>query len=90
MTRRTGFTIVEVIIVIAVIGLAAVVGWRVWEANKSTAFDHSQAGSSSIRPASEIAPKVSSDADLDKADKALDATNIDGTEAKQLDAETNF
>lgn len=85
MKNHKGFSIVEVVIVLAIVGLIALIGWRVWEANQFTT-DGSQSGTTQ----SEAAPEINSESDLDTADQTLDATNVEGQEAKQLDSETRF
>lgn len=84
MTRSNkGFSIVEIVIVIAIIALIGLIGFRVWDANQSTTeqTDTTQ---------TDTAPSVNSDEDLDKADSALDETNLEGSESQQLDTETSF
>ena len=85
MARNKGFSIVEVVIVIAIVGLLGLVGWRVWDANQTKTADETDTAQSS-----QAAPDVKSDADLDKADAALDAMNVEGNESKQLDSQTSF
>lgn len=86
MTARNtkGFSIVEVVLVLAVLILIGVIGWRVWDANQSTGTEQLDT------PRADSAPKVESNEDLDKANSVLDDTNLEGEEAKQLEAETNF
>lgn len=85
MTRSKGFSIVEVVIVIAILGLVGVIGWRVWSANQT---ETTESGTSQTTDSQ--APDVKTDADLDKADDALNETNIEGSESQQLDTETSF
>ena len=83
MSRNKGFSIVEVVIVIAVIGLIGLIGWRVWDA-QNTGTDQTDTTQT------DTTPDVNSEADLDKADDTLDAMNVEGEEAKQLESETSF
>lgn len=85
MERNKGFSIVEVVIVIAIISLIGVIGWRVWSANQAVTTD-----TDTTQTTEQEVPDVNSDADLDKADDALDETNIEGSESQQLDTETSF
>lgn len=85
MTRNKGFSIVEVVIVIAVIGLIGLIGWRVWDAQQNTGTEQTDTTQTET-----TAPDVNSEADLDKADDTLDAMNVEGEEAKQLESETSF
>lgn len=81
--NNKGFSIVEIVIVVAIIALIGLIGFRVWDANQSTSeqTDTTQ---------TDTAPSVNSDEDLDKADSALDETNLEGSESQQLDTETSF
>lgn len=83
MTRKQGFTIVEVVIILAVVALIGLLGWRVWMANQPTDDGTETVQTQDVQP-------INSDADLDKAAEQLDATNVEGTESQQLDSETNF
>lgn len=79
-----GFSIVEVLIVILVLALVGFIGWKVWDTMNQPTTDE---GTSQQQPASD---DMKSEEDLDKADKTLDDTNVDGTEAQQLELETSF
>lgn len=84
MTRNNkGFSIVEIVIVVAIITLIGLIGFRVWDANQSTSEQ-------TETTQTDTAPSVNSDEDLDKADSALDETNLEGSESQQLDTETSF
>lgn len=83
MAQNKGFSIDEVVIVLAIVGLIGLIGWRVWSANQTT-------GESTETTQSQDARGINSEADLDTADEQLDATNIEGSESQQLDTETSF
>lgn len=80
-TNNKGFSIVEVFIVILVLAVAVFIGWKVWDTMNTPKV------APPIAPASE---EIKTDQDLDKADKTLNDTNIEGDEAQQLDAEVSF
>lgn len=83
--NNKGFGVVEVILVIAVVALIGLIGWRVWTAQQDNDGVEQVDTSNSTE-----APTIKSDEDLDKADKALDETNLEGSESQQLDTETDF
>ena len=84
MARTQGFSIVEVVIVIAVIGLIGLIGWRVWDAQQGE-----NTGQSGTAQQDQV-PEIRNDSDLDKAESSLDATDIEGSETKQLNTQTSF
>jgi len=85
MARNKGFSIVEIVIVLAVLVIIGLIGWRVWDANQA-----STDGTDTTQTTPADAPEVNSDADLDQADRALDETNIEGSESQELDTQTNY
>jgi prepilin-type N-terminal cleavage/methylation domain-containing protein len=86
MTRyNKGFSIVEIVIVVAVLALIGLTGWRVWDANQGV-----ETQDQTDTTQTDTAPAVNSDEDLEKADSALDETNVEGSESQQLDTETSF
>jgi prepilin-type N-terminal cleavage/methylation domain-containing protein len=76
---KKGFTIVEIVIVVAVLAIAGLVAWRVWD------MMHQKAPTP-VQQSEEINSKQ----DLDRAVKTLDETNIDGDESAQLEGELSF
>ena len=87
MSRQSkGFSLVEVMIVVVIVGLLGFIGWRVWDAMQTQPAED-QNGTSQTTPAE---TDVESEADLDEASQTLDATNIEGSEPKQLESETTF
>lgn len=84
--NNKGFGLVEIIIALAIVGLMGFIGWRVWDANQNTTPD----GTQTSRTDSSTPTEVNSDSDLDRAAKTLDATNVEGTESKDLNSQTNF
>lgn len=85
MARNKGFTVVEVIIVLAIVGLVGVIGWRVWTANQEN-----NAGTDTTQIREPETQDINSDADLDTADKALNETNLEGSDSQQLGTQTSF
>lgn len=80
--NEKGFGVIEVLLIIGVVAVIGLLGWTFWNANN---------GNSSISDQKAVqAPAVKSSEDLNTADKALDATDVVGTDSQQLDAQTNF
>lgn len=82
--RRNGFTLIEVMIVVLIIGIVGIIGWRVYDVNvnKPTANQSTTAAS--------VPAKIENTSDLDKATQALDNTDVVGDYESQLDTETDF
>jgi predicted negative regulator of RcsB-dependent stress response len=72
-------------IVVLVLGIIGVIGWRVYDANvnKPTV---SQTGT----PTSSVPAEIQSTSDLDKASQALDNTDVVGSYDSQLNTQTDF
>lgn len=85
--NNKGFSIVEVLIIVLVLALVGFIGWKVWDnlANKPAATNDTTTQQETT-PATEVESK----SDLDKVDKTLDDTNVDGNEVQQLDSQVNF
>ena len=84
MARNKGFSIVEVLLIVLVLALAGFLSWKVWDVmNTPKSSDQTTQQQSTD-------DEVKSAEDLDKVDKTLDDTNLEGDEATQLDAETSF
>lgn len=83
MVRNKGFSIVEVLIIVLVLALIGFIGWKVWDSTNNPP--------STDETTTQQAPKeIKTEEDLDKADKTLDETNIEGDEANQLETEVSF
>lgn len=79
-SHKKGFTVVEIVIVVVVLVIAGLIAFRVWDSYNRQAPVTTEQQSEEVQTAE----------DLDKVDKTLDETNIEGDETKQLDAEVNF
>ena len=92
-TNSSGFSVVEVTIVVAVIGILGFAGYNVYNRiqDNKTASNTSQTTENKQSSTSgdvAQAPVVQTNADLDKAGKALDQTNVDASsDDTQLDAD---
>lgn len=93
-TNQSGFSPVELVIVIAIVAVLGFVGYSVYDRQSSKTADVT--GTSQSATASDVAPApaVSSTSSLDEAAATLDQTDPSGTnntDASQLDAQlTNF
>ena len=83
MKRQSGFTLVEIAVVVLVIGLIGFIGLRVW--GSYTAGDVATQNTSAPTVA-----KITSTKDLDSVDKQLDNTDVVGSFESELDSEANF
>lgn len=93
-SNQSGFSTVELVILLVVFGLIGFVGYTVYNQNKST--DNNQTSNSTSQGATandvKAAPAVTSTDDLDRAATALDQTDPDGSssgDSSQLDVELN-
>lgn len=73
--RNKGFSLVEALLIVAVIGIIAFVGWRVWDASQSA--DTGSDVQTSEQTTAENAPAVESSEDLGEAEEFLNNTNVD-------------
>ena len=89
-SSKLGFSIIELVIVVAVVGLGGFLGYTYFAKQKAQVADtaSSQARTADV-PA---APAVNTAADLTTAEKALDSITVGSTsDSSQLDAElVNF
>lgn len=81
---KSGFTLIEVMIIVLVVGIIGVIGWRVYDAyvNKPVA--------NNTPTTSQSAAKIENTSDLDKAVQSLDDTDVVGNYESQLNTETDF
>ena len=82
MRRQSGFTLIEIAIVVLVIGLLAFIGLRVWGS-------YSSGPVATNTPTSDTA-KISSVKDLDSVDKQLDNIDVVGSFESELDSQADF
>jgi prepilin-type N-terminal cleavage/methylation domain-containing protein len=87
---QSGFSPVELVIVLAVVAVLAVVGYTVYNRQNSRTATTQPANSQPAATDAETAPTISSAKDLDKAGAALDRTDPGGSndaDVNQLDAQ---
>lgn len=88
--NQRGFSAVEVVIAVFVAAAIGVTGYLAYDRMKDAS--KSPSASEQVEKASApAAPSISSTKDLDEAEKALDATNLDASsaDAAELDSETS-
>ena len=92
--HQSGFAIVELVLVVAVLTAAVLTGWWVYQHQQTPAASTSSSKSVSSSPvANDVAPapQVQSTSDLDKAMQTLDqnsSSNDDNSDLSQLNNQT--
>ena len=82
LAKQNGFSAVELILVLAVVGLLGFIGWRVYEQNRSIP----EAPAAANTESTEEVPAVESAEDLDKAVDTLNDQDIDSElETSEID-----
>jgi Tfp pilus assembly protein PilE len=99
-TNQSGFSVVELAIILVVVGVLAFVGYNIYSRQNSNKTADSSTTSKTAGPepakANDVtsAPNIKSTSDLDKASAALDQTDPGGSnnsDANQLDTQlANF
>lgn len=85
--KSSGFSVVEILIVIAVVVLLGFIGYRVWSASNQPAAETTPTTSQTQK---DEAPQINEASDLNKADSALDSTNVEGDSSQQLESELQY
>lgn len=88
MNRQKGFSIVEIVIIIAILVVLALVGWRLWQ-------QMSQSNDQTATPTSQTSgqvqtPPIDNENDLNRAAQRLDSVDVDGNYQDELDQQTSF
>lgn len=84
MNRQKGFAVVELLLILAIIGLIGFVVWRVVLSSEPDAvIDQSTVQSQTV-------PTVDTASDIDKLDNQLDQTDIEGNFDQELQDESGF
>lgn len=88
--NQAGFSVVEVVLLLAIAGLLAYIGYRVYGQYSSTNNPNTASTSSESRVASDVpsAPQIKSTRDLDKASATLDQIDVNASgDNSKLDSE---
>lgn len=84
-TRTNGFSIVEGLIILGVVILMAGVGFVGWKA-----FTKSATNTASTNTSKQSAEVITTKADLEKAEKALNDLNFDDTSGQTAESQANL
>lgn len=87
-SRSAGFGLIEIVLVVVVLAIIGLIGYRVWDANvnKSTQTSEQRSNENDENDV----PAINNSKDLDKAEETLDNADIDGNEEAELNEQTNF
>ncbi len=85
MSRTKGFSIVEALMLVGVVLLLTGVGYVGWKA--FTKSDSSQASLASPEQSAEV---ITTKADLEKAEKALDELNFEDSETAEAETQASL
>lgn len=83
-TNQKGYTIVEVVVVVLVIGLLAFIGLRVWGS-----YSSNELASNAPSTTDNVSP-VKTAGDLAAVEKQLEDTDVDGSFEQDLNSELSF
>ncbi len=87
--KQAGFSIIEVLVVVIMLSIGGVVGWKFYELQKNQSNLASSSQTTDSRSAETI-PPINSLADLNIASKTIDEIDVDqenDTDLSQLDAD---
>lgn len=88
--NQSGFSAVELVIILVVAGALAFVGFTVYSRQQNNKPADSSTSQSAVANDVPSAPEVKSTGDLDKASATLDSVNLDdSSDSSQLDSELN-
>lgn len=82
-TKQKGFTLVEVVALVLVVGLIGFVGLRVWGSYSTSQLAQDSTSVDTVR-------QVTNVGDVEAVEKQLDTIDVVGSFEEELDAETTF
>ena len=82
-SKQKGFTLVEVVALVLVVGLIGFVGLRVWGSYTTNQLAQDSTSVETVR-------QITSAADVEAVEKQLDDIDVVGSFEEELDAETTF
>lgn len=85
--NQAGFTLIEAVLLIAVLAIVGVIGLRVYNNNQTAPETAATEKTSAKAPEDKPAPQIKTTADLTKAENTLDAVNPDADDGAQLDTQ---
>lgn len=93
--KSSGFSAVEIVLVVAVVALLGFIGWRFYAIQQANSDQGSSQTTTTQGAAAETggedvpaAPQINSTEDLNKAEQALDSTST-SSDGSELDSELN-
>lgn len=88
-----GFGVLEIVLIVVIVGLIALVGYRVLMTNQ-TVSQAADIDTTVAKPhaaaAARTAPQIKTSSDLDTASQTLDNTTIDDSTTNDIDEQLNF
>lgn len=88
MKQRTGFSVVEIVVVLGVLVLAGGLGFVAWKSfTKSTAETAANGTAVSTKASVEV---ITTKADLEAAEKALDELDFEDESSTEAESEANL
>lgn len=92
--QQQGFTIVEIVIVIAIVVILAVGGWLVYDRNVNKSSDTSKTTTSTEvatdKEISDEVPEIKNASDLKKLDTQLNDASLGDTNVSDLNSQLDF
>lgn len=88
--NQLGFSVVELVVVLAIVGLLGFVGYKVYSQQQTKTADTPSQTTEQSATAKDVpsAPQIKTTEDLTKAEQTLDSTSVDGSnDSSQLDNE---
>lgn len=85
-----GFSLVEGVLIVAILGVLAFVGYRVYEAQVVSDSTNQAAVMESNNSVVSGSKAISSTSDLDAVKTSLDSTDVDGSDTAQLNEQLDF
>lgn len=86
MNKQKGFSIVELVLVLVLLGIIGVVGYRVWQAQNTPTVS----STATTKAKTAAVPAINKPADLSTADTALDQTDVGTGDLDSLNSQLQF
>jgi hypothetical protein len=83
---QDGFSAPELILIVVVVAIISLVGWRVWDASQAPA----STADTSNPVQKDDAPAINNEADLDEVSKELENADVGDAYETELNSQTNF
>lgn len=90
ISNQRGFALIELILIIAILGIIAFVAWRIIDASGAVDTAQNQVPKTTAGVAAETIPTAENASDLSKLESQLNAAKIDDTSGEELDLQSTF